>query len=235
MKPALRVTRPELHRLFEGMIAAYGPQAWWPADSPFEIAVGALLVQRTQWINAARALENLSAHRLMSARAVVESDLRDVETLISTVGFYRQKAVRLQSMATWVIQSGGFDALSDQPTAELRTSLLSVPGIGPETADSILLYAFDRPVFVADAYARRLFQRQGWAGESSSSGYDGVRKAVMSLLNEGAQFYNEFHALIVRHGKSVCKTRPACESCPVRNGCDFGRARRSTGRRRIDR
>ncbi len=235
MRAALRVTRPELHRLFEELLAEYGPQAWWPGDSPFEIAAGALLVQRTQWRNAALAIENLSSSGLMTAEAVVESDPDDMESLISAVGFYRQKAARLRSMASWILQSGGFETLSRLPTAELRPSLLSVPGIGQETADSILLYAFARPVFIADAYARRLFMRMGWINGSLPSEYGRVRDSVMSVLDEDAPFYNEFHALIVCHGKAVCRSQPVCESCPARNGCDLGLARCSTGRRKFDR
>lgn len=235
MRTALRATRPELHRLFEELFAEYGPQAWWPGDSPFEIAAGALLVQRTQWRNAARAIENLTTSGLMTADAVAESDPDALESLISAVGFYRQKAARLRSMASWIVQSGGFETLSRRPTAELRPALLSVPGIGPETADSILLYAFARPAFIADAYARRLFMRMGWISGSRPSEYDRVRNSVMSVLDEDAPFYNEFHALIVRHGKAACRSQPVCEICPARNGCDLGLARCSTGRRKFDR
>lgn len=228
------VSRREALRLHARLLEAYGPQAWWPAKSRFEIAIGAVLVQRTRWRNARLALDNLSRAGIDGVEALLHHACEDLEPLVRPAGFYRQKAERIRALCAWLASEGGFSAIESADTTALRSSLLTIKGVGPETADCILLYAFGRPVFVSDAYARRLFHRLGWSPALGAGDYERLRRTVESLVEEDAAFYNEFHALIVRHGKAVCGTTPLCGACPVRSGCRTGGGinpvRRSSGR-----
>lgn len=216
------ISRRETLRLHACLLDAYGPQGWWPAKSRFEIALGAVLVQRTQWRNAWLALDNLARAGIEGVEALLQHAREDLEALVRPAGFYRQKAERIRALCAWIATEGGFSAIESADTTALRSSLLAIKGIGPETADCILLYAFDRPVFVSDAYARRLFHRLGWSPPLGAGDYETLRRRVESLIDEDAAFYNEFHALIVRHGKAACSSTPLCEGCPVRSGCRTG-------------
>lgn len=224
------ITGPRLLRLYSDLMDRYGPQGWWPADSEFEIAMGAVLVQRTRWRNARVALDNLATAGLTDIRAIRSHAVADLEKLIVPAGFYRQKAERLKCLCDWIADEGGFEAMHLVDTAALRSRLLEVRGIGPETADCVLLYALGRPLFVADAYARRLFQRLGWSGTLAAGDYESLRRRTQGELEEQAAFFNEFHALIVRHGKVVCRSTPECERCDIQSACATGRTVRA-GRR----
>lgn len=199
------------------MVAAYGPQHWWPADTPFEVMVGAILTQNTAWSNVEKAIVNLQQNQLLSPEAVANAELSALSELIRPSGYFNQKALRLQGFCQWYLAQGCHDRLARLPLALLRKRLLEVKGIGPETADDMLLYAFDHPVFVVDAYTRRIFTRLGLleGGES----YETVRALFESSLPHDAAIMNEYHALIVRHAKQHCKKKPLCEACCLRQWC----------------
>lgn len=204
--------------LLQTLLAHFGPQQWWSGTSRFEIVVGALLVQRTTWTNAARAIENVRDTGILSVEAMAATKRRQLEQLIRPAGFFRTKAVRLRGLARYVAEHGGlpsFDALS---TEVLRQRFLSLPGVGPETADVITGYAFDRAVFVVDAYARRLFGRLDPAWMQRP---DTELKAHVEAVLRNADELKELHALIVAHGKVYCRPTPCCEACPLQSRCEF--------------
>lgn len=196
---------------------AYGDQHWWPAESPFEVICGAILIQRTAWRNAELALAALRERRLFVPARLAAQTSTALEPLVRPAGFYRQKAARLVRVARWVRARGGVAALAQLETAPLRRELLAVDGIGPETADAIVLYAFGRPVFVVDAYARRLFSRLGIGGAREP--YEALRSRVERALPADAALLNEYHALIVAHGQARCAARPRCAGCPLQPQC----------------
>lgn len=228
------LTRPRILQLYGNLMGRYGPQGWWPGDSAFEVTIGALLVQRTAWLNARQALENLALAGIADPAAVRNCEVSELERHVRPAGFFRQKARRLIALCAWIEEEGGFETLGGLETDELRQRLLAITGIGHETADCILLYAFGRPAFVADAYARRLFHRLGWTARLADSDYEALRQRVEARTDSDPAFFNEFHALIVRHGKSFCTAAPACDQCDIRCCCLTGSAitsgRRSCGR-----
>lgn len=199
----------------------YGPQGWWPGDSPFEILAGTILVQRTRWRNAELALGNLSAAGLLSPSGIESCPTGKLQRLIRPAGFYRQKARSLQGVAKWILANAGIDGLRSLSTPGLRRQLMALAGVGQETADCILLYVFDRPVFIADAYARRLLIRLGWVSGDEAADYRRLA-GLMGSVEGDSDFFNELHALIVAHGKAVCRQRPACERCILRKHCCTG-------------
>jgi endonuclease-3 related protein len=203
----------------------HGPQGWWPGDSPFEILAGTILVQRTRWRNAELALENLSAAGLLAPTGVVSCPTGKLQRLIRPAGFYRQKTRSLQAVAQWILASGGIDRVRSLSTPDLRRQLTALAGVGQETADCILLYVFDRPVFIADAYARRLLIRLGWVSREEAADYRRLAELMRSVEGD-TDFFNELHALIVTHGKTVCGRQPLCERCILRRHCRTGLGRR---------
>ena len=207
--------------VFNALLSVHGAQHWWPGDTPFEIMVGAVLTQNTAWTNVEKAIANLVKHDKLSAAAIVAARKDHLANWLRPSGYFNVKAERLKNFCRWYVEAGGFNALSKLDTDTLRDSLLSVNGVGPETADDILLYAFDRPVFVIDAYTRRLFSRLGLiVGDEA---YDDLRLACEDRLGADAGLYNEFHALIVLHAKMVCRVRPCCGDCMLRVNCPAGR------------
>jgi endonuclease-3 related protein len=218
MKP----DRKSLLAVFNMCLSAYGPQHWWPGDTPFEIMVGAVLTQNTAWTNVEKAIANLVRHERLSAAGILATRKDHLANWLRPSGYFNIKAARLKNFCHWYVEAGGFTALSQLDTDALRDALLSVNGVGPETADDILLYAFDRPVFVIDAYTRRLFSRLGFiAGDEA---YEDIRLAVEDRLGPEVELYNEFHALIVLHAKTVCRVRPLCGDCLLRRRCPAGRS-----------
>ena len=197
------------HRLFE----AYGPQYWWPADSPLEVVVGAVLTQNTTWSNVERAIANLKAAKLIHLPAMHDQKLEVIAKLIHTSGYYNVKAKRLKNVCAWLVDRGGLENLEKLPTSEIRHELLDVNGVGPETADDILLYALGRPVFVVDNYTRRLLSKLDWLDENLD--YETLRAAFENNLVPKPAMYNEYHALIVRHAKQKCTMKPDCLHCQV--------------------
>lgn len=204
-------------RIYDRLLADYGPRHWWPGDSAFEIMVGAVLTQNTAWTNVEKAIANLKRACVLSPRAIVESHPRRLASLIRPSGYYNVKAKRLRALCRWILARGGVRRLAALATDELRAELLAVHGVGPETADDILLYAFERPVFVIDAYTRRVFARLGMI--TGREPYESLRATFEASLGEDVALYNEYHALIVRHGKDTCRKRPCCEICGLVLDC----------------
>lgn len=210
---SLQFRRRALLQLYRRLLSSYGPQGWWPARTPFEVMIGAVLTQNTAWTNVERAIANLRRARCLSARRILDRRDSEIAGLIRPSGYFNVKARRLKSLCAWYIERGGLAALRRRDTRDLREDLLAVHGIGPETADDILLYALERPVFVIDAYTRRLFGRLGWI--HGDEAYDNLRLAVEAALDSDVPLFNEYHALIVRHAKEACSHRRACRHCRI--------------------
>ncbi len=198
--------------IYETLLRHYGPQRWWPADTPFEVMIGAILTQNTAWSNVEKAIANLREHHCLTPESILAAPTERLAEWIRPSGYFNIKAKRLQNFCRWYCSQGGWKPLSLRPTPELRRALLSVSGIGPETADDILLYAFGRPVFVIDAYTRRLFARLGKI--EGNEPYETLRTLFEETLGtDDPQLFNEYHALIVRHAKEACSKRPRCHRC----------------------
>lgn len=208
----------DIRRIFDILYEFYGPQDWWPADTGFEVIVGAILTQNTAWTNVEKAISNLkSARALRSPKSFAMLSKKHLASLIRPAGYYNVKAKRLKNFAAFL--SDRYDCslkqLSRIATSDLRSQLLAVNGIGPETCDSILLYAFNRPVFVVDAYTKRIFSRHKFI--TPDAGYAEVQQFFMSNLPLDEKLFNEFHALIVKLAKDYCRTTPRCSLCPLHN------------------
>ncbi len=206
-----------LHEIYRRLFDALGPQHWWPGQSPFEVMVGAVLVQNTSWQNVKRAIENLRQADLLEPHALYAVPEEELQELIRPAGYFRIKARRLRSLLEFFVRryDGSIRAMFRTDPATLRKELLGVHGIGAETADSILLYAGGRPSFVVDAYTYRIFTRHGWIGFDAD--YDQIQDYFQTGLPDDAAMYNEYHALLVRVGKDFCrKARPECPACPLR-------------------
>ncbi|MEN8176067.1 MAG: endonuclease [Pseudomonadota bacterium] len=210
-----------LHRVFDRLFDAYGRQEWWPADSRLEVMLGAVLTQNTSWINVEHALRRLKSAAVMRPGVLLDLGEDRLADLIRPAGYYRVKARRLRNLLDALQRQGGEPAWERLETEELRRRLLAVNGVGPETADDILLYAFHRPVFVVDAYTRRLFSRLDWV--SGDAGYETLRHAVQAAARADTDsgFFQELHALIVHHAKRHCAVKPRCAGCALRNLCAF--------------
>ncbi len=179
--------------------------------------VGAVLTQNTAWTNVERAIANLKSNRALDAKVLAELSPQLLAEWIKPSGYFNIKAKRLQNFCRWYVAQNGYRELQKESTDILRTALLSVNGVGPETADDILLYAFDRPVFVIDAYTRRLMSRLGIL--DGDQDYESLRAAFESALKPDVTLFNQYHALIVEHGKNICRPRPRCGDCVLRSDC----------------
>lgn len=204
-----------LMSIFERLLDRFGPQHWWPGDSPLEVMVGAVLTQNAAWPNVEKAIRGLKSHRALSIDALIRIPEKDLAELIRSCGYFRVKARRLKNLMGQVQDrcGGDLETLLSLPTRELRALLLKVSGIGPETADSILLYAAQRPVFVVDAYTRRALSRHGWVPPGAS--YDEIQALFMDRLPHCVKLHNEYHALWVALGKAFCRPKPRCSGCPL--------------------
>jgi endonuclease III related protein len=220
----VREGQPPLDEYYNSLFTAFGPQHWWPGKTQFEVIVGAILTQNTSWTNVARAIENLRGEDLLSPAAIERVPLGHLETLIRPSGYFRQKARKLKAFCTFLRAKyrGSLERMFETPTIVLREKLLGVFGIGPETADSILLYAGEHPVFVVDAYTRRMLARHGWADREAK--YEDVRWMVERQFPGDTGRFNEFHALIVNTGKNFCRPQdPLCGECPLGRYLEEGR------------
>ncbi len=226
--------------VFSRLFAAYGPRGWWPVtpsrtESPVyrpgvylpacraeqvEIAAGAVLTQNTSWKNAAKAVSALKRRDLLDPERLCACDKEALRELIRSSGYFRQKADRLRILAAYLVEYYARSRGSGLSCGEFRGSLLALRGIGPETADSILLYAFGHAVFVVDAYTRRLVTRLGWFRKDP--GYEALQTHFETALPPGIPLYNEYHALIVQVGKTHCAAKPRCDGCPLRECCRIG-------------
>jgi len=201
--------------IFECLYDYFGPQHWWPGETIEEIIIGAILTQNTNWINVECAIKHLKKNGLLSLKKLLTVSPHKICSLIRPSGYYNIKMKRLRAVSEYFVKNWNcdFDLLKKAPIDRLRTELLSVYGIGPETADSILLYALEKPVFVVDTYTRRMGERHGLF--SRNNNYDSIRLIFESSLKGNVKLYNEYHALIVRLGKNFCKSTPLCIKCPL--------------------
>jgi endonuclease-3 related protein len=218
-------TDEKIRAFFPAMLEAHGPQGWWPADTPFEVVIGAILTQNTNWKNVERAIANLRREGLLTTAALAAVDPVRLAEAIRPAGYYRIKAARLKNLIRLLTDEfgGSLDALFALRTQALRERVLGVTGIGPETADSILLYAAHRPVFVVDAYTARIFYRHGMIEADAT--YDDIQSLIQGSLAEDVAMFQEYHALLVEVGKRQCKKRaPQCGGCPLERFLERGRA-----------
>ncbi len=206
----------QINLIYKKLYNHFGPQRWWPAESPFEVMVGAILTQNTNWQNVERAIKNLKKDSLLEPKKLYNISTKKLAALIRPAGYYNIKAKRLKEFVKFYFDAwnGSIEKTSLFKTDRLRKDLLSVNGIGPETADSILLYALNRPVFVVDAYTKRIFSKHGFIKENAV--YDEAQNLFMLNLKKNVKMFNEYHALLVKLGKEYCLKRKAkCEICPL--------------------
>ena len=220
----LKNLKKRLSLLYERLFTHFGPQHWWPGNTPFEVAIGAILTQNTNWQNVERAINNLKSARALSAEAIRRMPEEELAELVRPSGYFRQKAGRLKIFVDFLYNhySGGIAAMKKDELGLLREKLLSVKGIGPETADSIILYAVEKPVFVVDAYTRRVLLRHGLINEQKS-GYHEIQDLFHENLQADKRMYNEYHALFVRVCKEFCRKKPLCDGCPLQGCQNFER------------
>jgi endonuclease-3 related protein len=209
-----------LIKIYDKLLNHFGRQNWWPGNTKFEVIVGAILTQQTSWKNVEGAINNLKNENVLEPKKLFNLPVKKLENLIKPCGFFKVKTKRLRSFLEFFIETydGNLEKMSEIPLEELRKELLSVYGIGPETCDSILLYATEKPIFVVDAYTIRLCQRYPLI---NSKKYEGVQEFFHKNLTKDVNLFNEFHALIVELGKNYCKTKPICEKCPLKEGCKY--------------
>ncbi len=205
--------------IYQLLYRHYGAQHWWPGETPFEVMVGAVLTQNTAWSNVEKAIANLKQAEALDPHVIARLPHARLARLLKPSGYFNIKANRLRNFCAWYLEQGGLEALSRLTTPVLRKRLLTVNGVGPETADDILLYAFERPVFVIDAYTRRLHGRLGQI--RGDEDYETLRALFEKRLRstKKVKLFNEFHALIVRHAKEVCRPRPRCSLCCLSGAC----------------
>ena len=207
----------KLKSIYQKLYSYFGPQNWWPAKTPFEVMVGAILTQNTNWGNVEKAIGNLKKHKLLSPRRLRCLTHNELSRLIMPAGYYNVKAKRLKNFLRFLFDryKGDIKKMFIADTAVLRSQLLSVNGIGPETADSILLYALHKPVFVVDTYTKRIISRRRLIRDDA--GYADVQRLFMDSLKQQEKLFNEYHALLVKLAKDFCrKSKPKCDSCPLK-------------------
>ncbi len=202
-----------VQKLYERLWQAFGPQDWWPGETPFEVALGAILTQNTNWKNVAKVITRLRAEDRLTAAALTALPEAELAELFRPAGYYNLKARRVKNFLTFLQEEyqGSLKLMSRRPMEELRPRLLSVKGIGPETADSILLYALQKPSFVVDAYTFRILNRHQLVPEPCA--YEDLRRLFMDHLPADVAIYQEYHAMLVRLGKECCRPQPRCPSC----------------------
>ena len=205
----------KLNEIYERLLKAYGPQHWWPAESPLEVLVGAVLTQNTNWQGVEKAMANLKRHNLLKPHKLQALPTEDLALLIKPAGYFNVQSRRLKNLIEFMIEaySGDLETMGQAETGRLRQELLAVNGVGPETADSILLYALQKPFFVVDTYTYRVMSRHGFIGEEVS--YDELQGLFTQHLPLDVKLFNEYHALLVRVGKLHCKRKPRCQGCPL--------------------
>lgn len=212
---------PTCLHAYRDLLAHYGPQHWWPGETPFEVMVGAVLTQNTAWTNVERAIANLKAADALNCADILALADAELAALIRPAGYFNVKAARLKALCRFLAERGVAERPQDLAgqgsLAELRRDLLAVHGVGEETADSILLYALDQPSFVVDAYTRRAYTRLGLL--TGAEAYRDIQRLFEDHLPRELALYNEYHALIVRLGKDHCRPKPRCADCPLNSIC----------------
>jgi len=211
----LMSTAVVISKIYQLLYERFGPQHWWPGETQFEIIVGAILTQNTNWANVERAIGNLKAADVLIPERLYDLDVSRLAELIRPAGYFNIKAKRLKNFLSWLFENhdGRLSALETMATEQLRCELLSIKGIGPETADSIVLYAFKRDTFVVDAYTARVAARHGLIEPPFD--YEELQGLFQSNLQPDVELFNEYHALLVRVGKEFCRPRAGCPGCPL--------------------
>lgn len=211
----------DLLTIYNTLLNCLGKQHWWPAKTRFEVIVGAILTQNTAWQNVEKVIENLDAKGILTPEGIFNAEEEVLEECIRPVGYFKVKTARLKNFMEFLFNAyeGDIQRMFSTSSHELREQLLKVKGIGPETADSIMLYAGDKLTFVVDAYTRRIFSRIGMIDKNLS--YEEIKDFFERNLPEDLELYNEFHALIVKLGKEYCRTAPLCERCPLARICNY--------------
>ena len=206
-----------LLKIYQKMFDALGPRQWWPGETPFEVVIGAILTQNTNWSNVEKAIKNLKMADKLSPEGIYALSVTELAKLIRPSGFFNVKAKRVKAFISWLFSryEGNLSKMFAQDLQSLRSELLAVKGIGPETADSILLYAGNMPTFVVDAYTHRIFSRHELIPEEST--YDEMKSFFEENLPKDVQLFNEYHALLVNIGKMFCKPKKVCEPCPLKD------------------
>jgi len=208
-------------QVYQQLLAHYGKQGWWPADTAFEMMIGAILTQNTSWTNVEKALHKLREANVLDAQSLAACDKQSLEQWIRPAGFFRQKSASLLELCHFYLEQGAMDGLRAWPMQSLRTRLLDIHGIGPETADSILLYGIKKTIFVVDSYTKRIFHRLGILPAEINT-YDAVQHFFQQQISSTLAVYQELHALIVVHAKAHCRSKPQCHDCPVLKHCVYG-------------
>ncbi len=205
--------------IYRRLCNRFGAQSWWPGETPFEVVVGAILTQRAAWVNVEQAIGNLERAGALAPEAIAALPVERLAELIRPSGYFNQKAQRLKAVAAYLMErcGGELEKLKGIPTGALRGELLSIKGVGPETADSILLYALERPVFVIDAYTRRVLNRIGLVEEGAD--YRKLQALFQDNLPGDTALFNDYHAQFVALGKNYCRQKPLCEECPLKEVC----------------
>jgi endonuclease-3 related protein len=205
-----------LIKIYETLYKAYGPRHWWPGETPFEVMVGAILTQNTSWRNVEKAIQKLKGKVVLNPQGIHHLKKSQLASLIRSSGYYQVKADRLKAFVDFIFKEydGNIRKMERERLELLREKLLKVKGIGPETADSILLYGLKKPIFVVDAYTKRILSRHGIISEKAS--YEEIQKLFMDHLPHKARLFNEYHALLVHLGKTLCKKTPRCDICPIK-------------------
>ena len=206
-----------LMKIYNRLYKAYGPRDWWPAETSFEVMVGAILTQNTSWRNVEKAIQKLQGKGVLNPERIHDLKKSQLASLIKSSGYYRIKTDRVKAFVNFLFEEfdGDLKRMGRERLGELREKLLGVKGIGPETADSILLYGLKKPIFVIDAYTRRILSRHGMITEKAS--YEEVQRLFMEHLPLDEKLFNEYHALLVHLGKTVCKKIPRCDICPIKS------------------
>jgi len=209
-------TNRRLAAIYDALLAHFGHRNWWPGETPFEVVVGAILTQNTAWKNVELAISNLKGRGLLTPKRLYEADISTLAELIKPTGYFNQKAKKLKAFSDFLSDNynGSLEALFSQNAEELRRELLGVWGIGYETADSIILYAANKLTFVIDAYTKRILVRKGIVDEGAS--YEYMKQLFERNLPEDVELYNDYHAQLVALGKNICRPRPTCDACPIR-------------------
>ena len=205
----------KLALMYKKLYTSFGPQHWWPGETPFEVAVGAILTQNTNWSNVEKAIANLKKDKVLNPKALHDMSHARLASLLRPAGYFNIKAKRLKNFISFLINEyhGSMSRMEKEDLRSIRKKLLSVNGIGPETADSIILYALEKPVFVIDAYTKRVLSRHNILDHNAS--YDEFQGLFHSKLRENLSLFNEYHALFVRLAKENCRTKPLCTGCPL--------------------
>jgi endonuclease III related protein len=205
-----------LTKIYDTLLEAFGSRHWWPGETPFEVMVGAILTQNTSWRNVEKAIQQLKERQVLTPERIQRLSLSELAPLIRSSGYFRIKAERLKAFVNFLFEEydGNLAGMRKDGLGDLRRKLLAITGIGPETCDSILLYGLEKPVFVVDAYTRRILSRHGIISEEAS--YEEIQRLFTGHLPAEVELFNEYHALLVHLGKTTCFKKPKCDLCPIK-------------------